>query len=93
MILALASSYLDQPIPGELVAIGEVGLTGELRHVSHLEQRLAEVQRLGMKTCIIPAQKLEKTFTDLNVIPAANIGQALRAFLNGPTAKPRTRKE
>jgi len=93
MVLALASSYLDQPIPGEMVAIGEVGLTGELRHVSHLEQRLAEVQRLGMKTCIVPAQKIEKVFPDLRVIPAANIGQALKAFVNAPGTKRREYKE
>ena len=84
MVLALASSYLNQPVPGDLAAVGEVGLTGELRHVSHLEQRLSEIQRLGIKRCIIPAQKLEKDFKDLQILPAENIGQALRAFLRTP---------
>ena len=58
--LAVASSYLDQPIPDDLVAIGEVGLTGEIRSVSHMNQRLAEVVRLGFKKCIIPKNTSEK---------------------------------
>src|SRR5262249_2120651 len=45
--LALASSYHDTLLPGDLVAIGEVGLSGELRSVSHLERRLAEAEKLG----------------------------------------------
>lgn len=58
--LAVASSYRDQPIPDDLVAIGEVGLTGEIRSVSHMNQRLAEVVRLGFKKCIIPKKSAEK---------------------------------
>ena len=58
--LAVASSYRDQPIADDLVAIGEVGLTGEIRSVSHMNQRLAEVVRLGFKKCIIPKNTSEK---------------------------------
>ena len=58
--LAVASSYRDQPIADDLVAIGEVGLTGEIRSVSHMNQRLAEVSRLGFKKCIIPKNTSEK---------------------------------
>ena len=54
VILAVASSYRDAVIPADLVAIGEVGLTGEIRSVSNLNQRLGEIARLGFKTCIIP---------------------------------------
>ena len=49
VVLAIASSYRDAPIPGDLVAIGEVGLTGEVRSVSHVNQRLGEVRRLGFR--------------------------------------------
>ena len=62
VVLAVASSYRDAVIPDDLVAIGEVGLTGEIRTVSHLNQRLGEVARLGFKKVIIPrggAEKLE----------------------------------
>ena len=52
--LALISSYLDKPIGQDLCAIGEVGLTGEVRVVSGLNQRLAELHRLGFVRCIVP---------------------------------------
>jgi len=60
VVLAIASSYRDQVIPDDLVAIGEVGLTGEIRSVSHISQRLGEVSRLGFKKCIIPRYGSEK---------------------------------
>lgn len=62
VVLSIASSYREQPIASDIVAIGEIGLTGEIRAVSNLSQRLAEVARLGFKKCIIPyktSQKLE----------------------------------
>jgi DNA repair protein RadA/Sms len=58
--LAVSSSYRDSVIPDDLVAIGEVGLTGEIRSVSNMNQRLAEVARLGFKKCIIPKNGSEK---------------------------------
>lgn len=60
VILAVASSYRDRPVPDDLVAIGEVGLTGEIRSVSHMNQRLQEVSRLGFKKCMIPKFGSEK---------------------------------
>ncbi len=82
-VVALASSYLDRPVPGDLVAIGEVGLTGELRTVSQLAQRVSEARRLGFKKCVIPAHRLEKLgdFPGLALLPAQNIGEAIRAAL------------
>lgn len=53
-ILAVASSYVDKPIGDDVVAIGEVGLTGEIRSVSFINQRISEVHRLGFKKCILP---------------------------------------
>ena len=60
VVLALASSYRDQCIPDDLVAVGEVGMTGEIRSVSHMNQRLAEISRLGFKKCMIPRGGSEK---------------------------------
>jgi len=82
-ILSLASSYLDKPVPNSMAAIGEVGLTGELRNVSQLEQRLSEVYRMGFETCVIPKQRGRKLphFDQLLVIQAANIGEAIRTVL------------
>ena len=82
-VIALASSYLDRPVPGELVAIGEVGLTGELRSVNQLEQRISEVQRLGFHQCLVPAHRADglRELPGLRLIPVRNIGEAIRAAL------------
>ena len=79
-ILALASSYLDKPIGSRVAAIGEVGLTGEVRSVSHLGQRLSEVQRLGFESCIIPKRRADRPeeIQGLKLIPVSNIADALR---------------
>ncbi len=79
-ILALASSYLDKPIGPLVAAIGEVGLTGEVRSVSHLAQRLSEVRRLGFERCIIPERRAERleSVKGLKLIPVSNIADALR---------------
>ena len=60
VILAVASSYRDAVIAHDLAAIGEVGLTGEIRSVSNMNLRLSEVARLGFKKCIIPKNGSEK---------------------------------
>ena len=82
-VLAIASSYRDTPIADDLVAIGEVGLTGEIRSVSHMNQRLAEVARLGFKKCIIPykgAEKLEIP-EELTVYKVKNLREAIEISL------------
>lgn len=82
-ILAIASCYTDIPIGSDVAAIGEVGLTGELRSVSNLGQRLSEVRRLGFQTCIIPKQKKggEVTVEGLQIISVSNISEAMRKAL------------
>jgi DNA repair protein RadA/Sms len=54
MALAMASSFRDVGVDPELVAVGEVGLSGELRTASQMERRLIEASRLGFKRCMIP---------------------------------------
>ena len=83
VVLAVASSYRDQTIDDDLVAIGEVGLTGEIRSVSNMNQRLAEVSRLGFHKCIIPrngADKLEIP-RGLTVYKVRNIREAIEAAM------------
>ena len=79
IVLALASSYRDSAISDDLVAIGEVGLTGEIRNVSNLSQRLSEVARLGFKKCIIPKNAPEKLEipAGLTVYRVRNIREAI----------------
>lgn len=78
-LLALISSYKDTPIPNDLVALGEVGLSGEIRSVSHLNQRLSEIQRMGFKKCLIPRHiKADLKVPDgLEVIKVKNIREAV----------------
>ena len=79
-LVAIASSYLDKPIPAKLAAIGEVGLSGEVRSVSHAPQRLSEVHRLGFTKCIVPVQQgdMLRAPDGLQLIPVKNIGQVLQ---------------
>ena len=79
-VVAIASSYLDKPVPNDMAAIGEVGLSGEVRSISHLEQRLSEIERLGFTKCIVPANRIReiKDLSRLALFPVDNIGQALK---------------
>ncbi|MGM9602896.1 MAG: DNA repair protein RadA [Faecousia sp.] len=83
VVLAVASSYRDRVIADDLVAIGEVGLTGEIRSVSNLNQRLAEVARLGFRKCIIPKGGSEKLDIpkELTVYRVRNIQEAIEMAL------------
>jgi DNA repair protein RadA/Sms len=60
MIIAVASSHLDKPIDPHTMVIGEVGLAGEVRAITQPEQRIAEAEKLGFKTCILPAGNFKR---------------------------------
>lgn len=83
LIIALASSFRDRPVPYDLAAIGEVGLTGELRAVHALNQRLSEVRRLGFTKCLIPAKNSGKLIAPegLDLIKVSNIRQAIAVIV------------
>ena len=83
VVLAVASSYRDKAVSDDLVAIGEVGLTGEIRSVSHMNQRLQEVSRLGFKKVIIPKYGSEKLEIpkELEVYRVRNIREAIEISL------------
>lgn len=85
IIMALVSSFKNIPLSEDLIAIGEVGLTGELRSCPFLENRINEAEKLGFKKCIIPAydaKKLKK-FDKIKVYPCQNIRDAIEFFTNG----------
>ena len=83
-VLALASSYLDKPIGNHVAAIGEVGLTGEIRAVTGLQQRLSEASRTGFKTCIIPRHGTGNvTAPDgMELLRVRNIREAIQLVLS-----------
>lgn len=79
--LAVISSLLDKPIADDTVAIGEIGLGGELRSVNNLDVRLREVARIGFKKVIVPKHSLRqidpKLYTGLEIIGVNYITQAI----------------
>lgn len=82
LVLAIASSCLGTAIDAETVAIGEIGLTGELRTCSFLESRIAECEKLGFKKCIVPAVGLDKIrrFKDIELCPFYDIKAVIDKF-------------
>ncbi|MCL2195962.1 MAG: DNA repair protein RadA, partial [Oscillospiraceae bacterium] len=83
--LALISGLKDVPLPDDALAFGEIGLGGELRAVSHCEQRVREAARLGFARCIVPRQNFAKLPKDLRqgiqVIGAGNVRSAFEALM------------
>ena len=80
VVLAVASAFKNISISKEIVAIGEVGLTGEVRSVNMIEKRLKEAEKLGFKTCIISEnnKKLLKEELKLDIIGVKNIIEAMK---------------
>ena len=83
VILAVASSFRDRPLGDDLAAVGEVGLTGEIRSVSAINQRLQEIARLGFRRCVIPAHVRGdiKAPDGLQILPVRNIREAVNAIV------------
>lgn len=82
--LAMVSSMLDKPIDDKTVAIGEVGLGGEVRNVTFLELRLREAQRIGFTKAIVPRHSLKqldpKEFSDIELVGVSYLRDAIRAI-------------
>jgi len=79
IIVAAASSFLDRPLPEGAVVLGEVGLTGEVRGISQLEGRAAEIRKMGFTHFIVPesgARRLKK-MEDLKVSGVSHVAQAM----------------
>ncbi len=90
--LAIASSLRDREVLTELVAVGEIGLSGELRAVPHLERRVAEAVRLGFRRCLVPAVSSKVTAEGAEILRAATVSEALKLGLSRvPRDKPNGR--
>ncbi|MEZ4668077.1 MAG: DNA repair protein RadA [Anaerolineae bacterium] len=85
MAVAMASSYTDKPVPADLVIIGEVGLSGEMRAVGQLPARLNEAAKLGFKRAIVPKarRKLDGLPPTLKLIEVRNVAEALAVAVKG----------
>jgi len=84
VVLAVASAARDIPLPEDMIAFGEVGLTGEVRSVASCEQRLSEASRMGMRHAIIPFSNREKIHVPegIQVTFVKNINQAIGISLS-----------
>ena len=83
LVLAVASSYRDKPIDAKTTAIGEVGLTGEIRSVTALQQRLSEAAHLGFTRCLIPRHGTQQITapSGMELIRVRNIREAIEFSL------------
>jgi DNA repair protein RadA/Sms len=79
--LALASSLRDHPIDARTVAVGEIGLLGELRPVAGLDRRLREAARLGFDHAIVPAARPGGSIDGIRLVPVANLREAIGAVI------------
>ncbi|MEI6180204.1 MAG: DNA repair protein RadA [Chloroflexales bacterium] len=82
--LAIASSYRNQRIESDLVLIGEVGLSGELRSVSQLDRRLTEAAKLGFTRAVVPATAQVGTLNGLSHIPARSLAEVVDLLARKP---------
>ena len=81
--LAIASSFRDQLVDPGLVAVGEVGLSGELRAVSQLDRRITEAARLGFKSCLVPkiGTRVSPSPKEIELIPVSTLREAVSTGL------------
>jgi len=87
VIAALASAALDMPIREDTVFIGEVGLSGEVRHVGQMERRILECARLGFSTIVLPPSRgiKKEDYPNLQLVFVKDVAQALAATLRRST--------
>jgi len=86
--LAIASSFRDAPVDPDMVAVGEVGLSGEIRAVPQLERRVSEAARLGFKSAIVPrASARSLQVNGIELVPVSTLREAVHKGL-GEKRKP-----
>lgn len=79
IVSAIASSFLDKPISDATLVLGEVGLTGEVRAVSHIETRVNETKKMGFLRCLVPESNLKRMteVKGIDVIGVKTVSEAI----------------
>ena len=79
IVSAVASSFLDRPIQKGTIIFGEVGLTGEVRAIGHVETRIAEAKKMGFTRCLIPKSNLKRMakIKDIEIIGVKTVSLAM----------------
>jgi DNA repair protein RadA/Sms len=82
VVAAVASSFLDKPVTGQTVILGEVGLTGEVRAVGQLETRVAEAGKLGFTRCVVPTGNLRRTSAPkgMEIVGVRQVAEAMETL-------------
>jgi DNA repair protein RadA/Sms len=82
IVSAVASSFLDRPIADGIIVLGEVGLTGEVRAIGQVENRLAEAKKMGFTRCLLPESNLKRLNgkAGLDLLGVKNIDQAVESL-------------
>ena len=82
VIIALASAYMDFSVPADVIAVGEVGLSGEVRSIGQLESRIREAKKLGFNTALVPSASLGliRHTEGLKLIGVSNVREAIIAL-------------
>ena len=60
IVAAIASSFLDKPIADGTVVLGEIGLTGEVRAIGQVDNRISECRKMGFTRCLVPESNLKR---------------------------------
>lgn len=76
VLAAMGSSFLEKPIPDDVILCGEIGLTGELRGVPRLGERLREAEKMGLKRALLPAKA--RVETGMEVVPLASVQELIQ---------------
>lgn len=89
--VALASSFYDLPVPSDTVFVGEIGLTGEIRSVGQMEQRVKEAARLGFRRCLVPSGSTRACRgLTVELLGVPTLGKALDIALGGNRERGKT---
>ena len=84
VVVAVMSSNLDIPVSRKTVFIGEVGLSGEVRAVNRIEQRIKEAEKLGFEKAYIPKNNLKgsKESLKIELAEVSNVAQLIKSIFN-----------
>jgi DNA repair protein RadA/Sms len=81
MALSIVSSLQDSAVDPRIVAVGEVGLGGEIRTVSQMEKRVAEASKLGFKRCVLPRSNMKIRNGEIELVEVEGVEQAIKAAI------------
>ena len=79
VVMALVSSYKNTPVDDKMIVFGEVGLSGEVRGVSMVKQRVLEAKKMGYTSCMVPYTNYKQLadIKDMKIHPVKNIKEAV----------------